>query len=135
MKIGFIVSEFHYDITKAMLERAKAHATFLGAELGKEILVPGSLDTPLAAKKLFEDKDIDAVVVLGAIVEGDTHHDDIVAQQASRKLVDLSLENNKPLGFGISGPGETRLQAASRIDAYAKRAVETVVKLHKAVNE
>ncbi len=135
MNIGFVVSEYHYDITKMMLERAKAHAEFLGAKAGEVILVPGTLDTPLAAKILFRKKDIDGVVVLGAVVEGDTQHDEVVAQHAARKLIDLSLENNKPLGYGISGPGETRAQAASRIDSYAKRAVETVVKLHKAIRE
>ena len=133
MNIGFVVSEYHYDITQMMLERAKAHAEFLGAKVGEVILVPGTLDTPLAAKKLFSKKDIDGVVVLGAVVEGDTQHDEVVAQHAARKLIDLSLENNKPLGYGISGPGETRAQAASRIDGYAKRAVETVVKLNKVI--
>lgn len=135
MKIGYVVAEYHYDITGAMLERAKAHAEFLGAENGKTILVPGTLDTPFAAKNLFSRKDIDAVVVLGAVIEGDTQHDELIAQHAARKLVDLSLEHNKPLGFGISGPGETRLQAAARIDDYAKRAVEAAVKLQKAIKE
>ena len=133
MKIGFVVSEYHYDIAQMMLERAKAHAKFLGAELGETILVPGTFDSPLAAKQLFARKDIDGVVVLGAVVEGDTQHDEIVAQHAARKLIDLSLENNKPLGYGISGPGETRSQASSRIDGYAKRAVESVVKLNAVI--
>jgi len=133
MKIGFVVSEYHYDITQMMLERAKAHAKFLGAEIGETIFVPGTFDSPLAAKQLFGKKDIDGVVVLGAVVEGDTQHDEIVAQHAARKLIDLSLESNKPLGYGISGPGETRAQASSRIDGYAKRAVESVVKLHNAI--
>jgi 6,7-dimethyl-8-ribityllumazine synthase len=135
MKIGFVIGEYHYDITQVMLERAKAHAKFLGAEAGAEIPVPGVFDSPLAAKALFGRPDIDAVVVLGAVVEGDTQHDEIVAQHAARKLMDLSLECGKPLGYGISGPGETRVQAASRIDGYAKRAVESVVKLSRVVSE
>ena len=44
MKIGFVVSEYHYDITQAMLERAKAHASFLGASVGEVLLVPGTDD-------------------------------------------------------------------------------------------
>ncbi|MCX8158597.1 MAG: 6,7-dimethyl-8-ribityllumazine synthase [Candidatus Diapherotrites archaeon] len=135
MRIGFIVSEYHFDITSMMLERAKEHAKFLGVEIGDILFVPGSLDSPLAAKFLFEKKDIDGVVVLGAVVEGDTQHDEIVAQHAARKLLDLSIQYNKPLGFGISGPGETRLQAAERIDSYAKRAVETVVKLNRIIKK
>jgi 6,7-dimethyl-8-ribityllumazine synthase len=49
--------------------------------------------------------------------------------QTSRKLTDLAVEFNKPVGLGISGPGMTRLQAQERVDK-AKEAVEAVVKMH-----
>ena len=128
--IGIVVSEFNYDITMMMLERAKEHAHFLDVKIEKIIRVPGVFDMPIAVKKLMQDNTIDGVAVLGAVIEGDTDHDDIVMQQTSRKIVDLSIEFEKPLGFGITGPGMTRLQAQERIDR-AKYAVETVVKLYK----
>ena len=84
----------------------------------------------LPIKKLLEKKDIDGVIALGAVIEGETEHDDIVIQHATRKISDLSVEYNKPVGLGISGPGMTRLQAEERIDR-AKSAVEAVVKLHR----
>ena len=84
----------------------------------------------LQLKKLLERKDIDGVVALGAVIEGETEHDDVVIQHASRKISDLSVDSNKPVGLGISGPGMTRLQAQDRIDR-AKAAVEAVVKLHR----
>ena len=130
IKIGAVVSEFNYDINIMMLERAKEHAQFLGAEITQVIKVPGVFDMPLPIKKLLERKDIDGVVTLGAVIEGETEHDEIVIQQASRKITDLSVEYNKPVGLGISGPGMTRLQAQDRIDR-AKAAVEAVVKLHR----
>ena len=46
----------------------------------------------LAIKKLLEKDEIDAVITLGAVIEGATDHDQIVAQHASRKIADLSLE-------------------------------------------
>ncbi|MCK4332472.1 MAG: 6,7-dimethyl-8-ribityllumazine synthase, partial [Thermoplasmatales archaeon] len=61
---------------------------------------------------------------------GETEHDDIVIQHATRKIADLALEYNKPVGLGISGPGMTRLQAEKRIER-AKTAVEAVVKLYR----
>jgi len=131
MKLGFVVCEFNADITKMMEERAKAHAEFLGAEIAETIYVPGAFDSPIAAQHLLENENIDAVVVLGAVLEGDTKHDELVAQHAARKLMDLSLKTKKPVGLGISGPGMTRLQAEERIDDYAKRGVEAVVKLLK----
>lgn len=130
IKIGAVVSEFHYDITMMMLERAKEHANFLGAEITKIIKVPGVFDMGLAIKKLLEKKDIDGVITLGAVIEGETNHDEIVIQNAARKIADLAIEYEKPIGLGITGPGMTRLQAQDRIDR-AKAAVETVVKLHK----
>ncbi|UCF50228.1 MAG: 6,7-dimethyl-8-ribityllumazine synthase [Thermoplasmatales archaeon] len=130
IRIGAVVSEFNYDITMVMLERAKEHAYFLGAEITQTVKVPGVFDMGLAIKKLLQRKDIDAVVAIGAVIEGETEHDDIVIQHASRKIADLSVEYDKPVGLGISGPGMTRLQAEERIER-AKNAVEAVVKLHK----
>ena len=130
IKIGAVVSEFNYDITMMMLERAKEHAQFLGAEISQVVKVPGVFDMGLAIKKLMERKDIDGVVTLGAVIEGETEHDDVVIQHATRKIADLALEYNKPVGLGISGPGMTRLQAEKRIER-AKTAVEAVVKLYR----
>jgi len=130
MKIGIVVSEFHYDITMMMLERAKEHAEFLGAEVTKVIQVPGVFDMPLAIKKLLEKEYIDGVVTLGAVVEGETEHDNIVMGQTSRKITDLAVEYGKPVGLGITGPGMSRMQAEERIER-AKAAVEAVVKMHQ----
>ena len=111
MRIGAVVSEFNYDITMMMFERAKEHAKFLGADITETIKVPGVFDMGLAIKKLLERKDIDGVVTIGAVIEGETEHDELVIQHAARKIADLTLEYNKPVGLGISGPGMTRLQA------------------------
>jgi 6,7-dimethyl-8-ribityllumazine synthase len=130
IRIGAVVSEFNYDITMMMLERAKEHAQFLGAEITHIVKVPGVFDMPLPVKILIERKDIDGIIVLGAVIEGETEHDDIVIQHATRKIADLSVEYKKPIGLGITGPGMSRLQAQDRIDN-AKSAVEAVVKLHR----
>ena len=130
MRIGAVVSEFNYDITMMMLERAREHAQFLGAEITQVVKVPGVFDMGLAIKKLLEKNDIDGVVALGAVIEGETEHDDIVIQHSSRKIADLAIDHGKPVGLGITGPGMSRLQAQSRIDR-SKAAVETVVKLHR----
>lgn len=130
--IGIVVSEFNFDITSMMLERAKAHANFLEVTISKVISVPGVYDMPLAIKKLLEDQKIDGVVTLGAVIEGETDHDDIVIQHAARKIIDLSLQYNKPVTLGISGPGMTRLQAEDRIDK-GRDALEACVKLLKSL--
>ena len=135
VRLGICAAEFHWDIVGQMVEYAKRHADFLGADVVEEKVVPGSFELPYAAKNLVERDDIDAVVALGAVIEGDTGHHETVMNQASRKLMDISLESGKPVTLGVSGPGETRMEAEERIDEYARRAVEAAVKTVQRVNE
>jgi len=128
VKLGIAASEFNWDIVGPMLDFAKRHAEFLEADVVAEVLVPGVYELPLAAKALVERPDVDAVVTLGAVIEGETQHDEMVMQQATRKLIDLAVEYGKPVALGISGPGMTRLQALDRVNEYARRAVEAAVK-------
>jgi len=134
INLGIVVSEYNYDITMMMLERAKEHAEFLGANVRYVVKAPGAFDIPLLVRKLLEREDVDAVVTLGAVIEGETEHDEIVMQNAARKIEDLSVEFGKPVTLGISGPGESRLQAEARIEK-ARDAVEAAIKLVKRVRQ
>ena len=127
--IGIVVSEFHEDITLKMLEVAKGHIEFLDARVAKVINVPGTYDVPLAAKRLLEDKKIDGVVTIGAVIEGDTDHDIVVINVAAKKLADLSLQYGKPVALGISGPKMTRMEAMERIEGFGKRGAESCIKM------
>lgn len=127
-KLGFVVSEFNRDITYQMELLGKEHARFLGAEVVSVVYVPGVYDMPLAVKKLLRSDNIDAVVTIGCVIQGETAHDEIVAQHAARKLMDLSMEFDKPVTLGITGPRMSRPDAHKRVE-YAKRAVEAAVKL------
>lgn len=131
VKLGIVVSEFNYDITYLMLQKALNHAEFLGAKVTIVFKVPGTYDMPLAVKALLERDDVDAVVTLGAVIQGETKHDEVVANQAARKLIDLSIEYGKPVTLGVIGPGASRMQALERVEEYARRAVEAAVKLAK----
>ncbi len=134
IKLGMVVAEFNRDITYMMEILAKEHAEFLGAEITDIIRVPGAFDVPIAVKRILDKGDVDAVVTIGSVIEGETEHDEVVAQHAARKIMDLSLEYNKPVTLGIAGPGMGRLAAQERVD-YAKRAVEAAVKLVKRLRE
>ncbi|MBA2862620.1 6,7-dimethyl-8-ribityllumazine synthase [Methanococcus maripaludis] len=134
VKLGFVIAEFNRDLTFMMEKLAEEHAAFLGADVSCKIMVPGSFDMPLAIKTLLQKDDIDAVVTIGCVIEGDTEHDEIVVQNAARKIADLSLEFGKPVALGIAGPGMTRMQAEDRID-YGKSAVEAAVKMVKRLKE
>ncbi len=128
-KLGFVVSDYNADITHLMSKIAQEHAGFLGATAAKTIRVPGAFDIPLAVSKLVKRKEIDGVVCLGAVVEGDTDHDQIVANNAARKIADISVQSGKPVSLGISGPKMTRADGIKRIESYAKRSVESALKM------
>ena len=134
IRIAIVGSEFNYDITTMMIERAREEIEFLGATVGPVVKTPGVYDMPIAVQALMQRKDVDAVVTLGAVIEGETNHDEVIMNQAARKLTDLTVQFGKPLGLGISGPGETRLQAQDRIEN-AAGAVRSVVKMVRRLRE
>ncbi len=131
VRLGIVVSEFNYDVTYLMLQRAITHAKFLGAEVRYVVKSPGVYDMPLLVEELLKKSDVDAVVTLGAVITGATKHDEVIAHQVARKLMDLAERYGKPVTLGISGPGMNRMQALERVDDYARRAVEAAIKLVK----
>jgi 6,7-dimethyl-8-ribityllumazine synthase len=134
VRIAMVVSEFNFDVTSAMEERARRHAAFLGVEVSHVVHVPGVFDMGLAVKKLLRRKDVDAVVIIGTVIKGDTGHDEVVANAAARAAADLALQFDKPVALGMTGPGMTREQAFDRIDN-ARNAVEAAVRMVRTLKE
>ena len=135
IKIGFVVSEFNNDITSKMLEHAKKHAKSLRVDVKYICYVPGTFDMPLMIEKLLRKRNIDAVVTLGAIIKGETKHDEIIANTVARLIADLSLRYSKPVTFGISGPDMSKSQARDRINAVSIRAVTTAVRMTSRIKQ
>ncbi|MCC6067047.1 MAG: 6,7-dimethyl-8-ribityllumazine synthase [Pyrobaculum sp.] len=129
VRLALVVAEFNYDVTQLMLQKAIDHAKFLGAEVVYVVKVPGVYDIPTVLRDLVMKEEVDAVATLGAVIQGATKHDEVVAQQVARKILDISVESGKPVALGIIGPGANRMQALERVEEYARRAVEAAVKL------
>jgi 6,7-dimethyl-8-ribityllumazine synthase len=127
--LAIVVSEFNNEITFKMLEGARDHAATVSAKINYIIYVPGTYDMPLAVEGLLKKKNVDAVVTLGAVIKGDTRHDDIVAENAARLIADLSLKHGKPVTLGIAGPGMTIEQARARAKLVPARAVTAAVNM------
>ncbi len=116
-RIGLVVAQFNKNrpITEEMATDAREAAADRGADV-VEREVPGSYDTPLAADRLARRDDIDAVAVVGAIIEGDTDHDKVIADAAAQGLTQVSLDRDTPVTFGIIGPGMSEDEAVARTD-------------------
>jgi 6,7-dimethyl-8-ribityllumazine synthase len=129
IQIAIVVSEFNSEITYNMLDKARDHASKIGAKVSYVLYVPGSFDIPLAVDRLLKKRNVDAVVTLGAVIKGDTRHDDIVAENAARLIADLSLKYSKPVTLGVTGPGMTIEQARERSALMPARAVNAAVNM------
>ncbi|MBT4057095.1 MAG: 6,7-dimethyl-8-ribityllumazine synthase, partial [Thaumarchaeota archaeon] len=79
--------------------------------------------------------DIDAVVTLGAVVKGQTKHDEVIAHSTARNIAKLSIKYQKPVSLGISGPGMAERQAYARIRPVSENAVNAVVKVYNEIKE
>ncbi len=121
--LGLVVAEYYDGVADAMEERARETAQSAGAEVVASVRVPGAYDTPLAADRLARDDAVDAVVTLGAIVTGDTDHDQVIGHATAQSLTDVSRDRDLPVTLGVAGPGMSGDEARARVDK-AEEAVE-----------
>jgi 6,7-dimethyl-8-ribityllumazine synthase len=135
IRAAIVVSEFNKDITFQMLAVAVNQAHKANLELRYICYVPGSFAMPLMVEELLKRKDIDAAITIGAIIKGETRHDNIVAENAARLIADLSLKYGKPVSLGISGPDMTIEQAKDRIEVVPRRAVNAAVCMTKRIRK
>jgi 6,7-dimethyl-8-ribityllumazine synthase len=103
--ILIVEARFYDALADELLKGAVAQLKAAGATYTK-ITVPGALEIPAAAAialDIAEDEDapFDGVVGLGCIIRGETYHFEIVANESSRGLMDLSIKRALPVGNGI----------------------------------
>lgn len=126
-RLAILTTTINPTTIRAMLQSAQAEAKQAKVEIVTIAKTLGCLDMPIIAKQLFGQDNVDAVVVLGAVAKGDTQHDELVVNVMTTAIVQLSLEYNKPVSFGVIGPGATKAQFKNRTDDYARRAVRAVI--------
>lgn len=102
-KFCIVVSRYHRDITSRLLEAALDTLTRHGvaAEEIDVVWVPGAWEIPLAAGKLARSADYQALLTLGAVIRGETTHDQHINRQVSVSLGNLSMETGIPIAFGV----------------------------------
>ena len=135
MKIAVVLSEFNKEVTSRMLSVAEEKAKKLKLKIIYTCEVPGAYDMPIVVDALLQKKDVDGVVTLGAIIKGQTKHDEVIAHSTAKSLTELSLKYQKPVSLGITGPGMQERHAYARIRPVAERAVEAVVKITKEIEK
>lgn len=102
-KLGIVLGRFNSFIGDALLSGAIDVLERHGVD-AKDITVayvPGAFEVPLAVQKMANDKNIDGVIALGAVIRGSTPHFDFVAGECAKGLTKVQLDSGKPVGFGV----------------------------------
>jgi 6,7-dimethyl-8-ribityllumazine synthase len=103
MRFGIVVSDWNRKITHALLEGTTNTLRIHGATDNNIVVkhVPGSLELTLGAQFLAEYDDLDAVICLGCIIQGETPHFSYICQSVTQGITQLNLEYNIPFVFGV----------------------------------
>jgi len=115
MRFGIVVSDWNNEITWALLEGAMSTLKKHGVVNDNIVVkhVPGSFELPLAGQFIAEYDDVDGVICLGCVIQGETPHFTYVCQGVTQGIASLNLEYNIPFIFGVLTTN-TKQQALDR---------------------
>jgi 6,7-dimethyl-8-ribityllumazine synthase len=114
-KFAIVVSEWNQEVTDALYEGAYKTLLVYGAK-PEHILkaeVPGSFELSLGAQIFAQKPEIDAVICLGCVIQGETKHFDFICHAVAQGITQVSLKYNKPVIFGVLTPNNQE-QALAR---------------------
>lgn len=114
-RFGIVVSEWNEEVTESLYHGALQTLLDNGAKEQNIIshTVPGSYELSLGAQWLAERSEIDAVICLGCVIQGETRHFDFICDAVAHGITNVSLKYNKPVIFGVLTPN-THQQALDR---------------------
>ena len=134
VKIGIAVAEWNEDVTEALFEGAYEALIVAGVRKSNIVRksVPGSFELPLAAQWLASQKNIDAVICLGCVIQGDTAHFDYICQAVAYGVMKVNLKSNKPVAFGVLTTNDKKQaleRAGGKFGNKGDEAAATVIKM------
>lgn len=114
-RFGIVYSEWNSEITLALKHGAIKTLVANGAKESNIIVkeVPGSFELTLGAQYLAEFTDVDAIICLGCVIQGETRHFDFICEAVAKGITDLNIKYNKPVIFGVLTP-DNQQQALDR---------------------
>jgi len=103
LKFGIVISEWNYEITGS-LARGAVDTLIKHGALEENITVkhvPGSFELTLGGQFFAEYTDVDAIILLGCVIQGETRHFDFICQGVAKGATDLNLKFGLPVIFGV----------------------------------
>lgn len=134
MRFGIIVSEWNSDITFALRDGAVRTLRECGCTEDNIIIkyVPGTFELPMGARFFAEHTDVDGVIALGCVIQGETPHFDYVCMGATKGISDVMLEWDMPIAFGVLttlNHQQALDRAGGRLGNKGDEAAATVIKM------
>ena len=112
-KITIVASKWNAELVNKLLDSGRAHLEALGLTNLKIVYVPGAWELVHAAQ--IELVHADGVIAYGVVIRGETTHYELISESTAQGLMQLSINSNKPIGFGLIAT-ENLLQAEERVD-------------------
>ena len=140
MSFGIVVAEWNSQITGKLLEGAVRLLKKQGCN-DKDIIikhVPGTFELSLGSQLLCEHTDVDAVIALGCVIQGETRHFDFICQAVSEGVTKVALEYNTPVIFGVLTTNDleqAQERAGGKHGNKGEEAAATAIKMVKLKNE
>ena len=139
-KFTIVVAEWNEDVTEVLYHGALGALLALGAKKSNivRVNVPGSFELPLAAKWAAEKKQMDAVICLGCVIQGDTPHFDYICQAVAQGIMNVNLASGKPVVFGVLttlNKNQALERAGGKYGNKGEEAAVTAVKMLEARNQ
>lgn len=102
-KFAIVVARWNEEITEALYEGAVSSLVSHGVKKNHIIRknVPGTFELSLGGLWMAEEKEIDAVICLGCVIQGDTPHFDYICQAVAYGITEAGLKSRKPVIFGV----------------------------------
>jgi 6,7-dimethyl-8-ribityllumazine synthase len=135
-RIGIVVSEWNDDITTPLMNGAIEALRENGVKKKNIIVknVPGTFELPLGCQFLLEsDEDMDGVIAIGCVIQGETKHFDFVCQGATQGIMAVNMEYNTPVSFCVL-TDNTKQQSIDRSGGkHGNKGIECAVSLLKMI--
>lgn len=103
MRFGIVVSEWNSEVTNALSKGAIETLLKYGAKKNNivKVSVPGTFELTFGAQLMAENAEVDAIICLGCVIQGETRHFDFICQGVTQGITTLNMEYNMPVIFGV----------------------------------
>ncbi len=106
LTFGIVVAEWNHEVTEKLFDGARQTLLDNGADPEKIIRgnVPGSYELTMGAQWFAQRREVDAVIAIGAVIRGETKHNDYINHAVAQGLTSVALKYDKPVIFGVLTP-------------------------------